>query len=148
MAGKFWENEAEFQAYNRVQRMSPTQMLREFHETYKSDLDRDWYEAKDLERLRTLLVKEEANEFLTAEKPTEILKELADLLYVCYGYAVSFGWDIEEAFRRVHLSNMSKLDENGDPIFRADGKVLKGPNYKEPNLGDLITRGTNLEDLV
>jgi predicted HAD superfamily Cof-like phosphohydrolase len=143
MTDRLWENEAEFRAYDRVQRMSPTQMLREFHETYKSDLGRDWYEAKDLERLRTLLVKEEANEFLAAEKPTEILKELVDILYVCYGYAVSFGWDVEEAFRRVHLSNMSKLDANGEPIFRNDGKVLKGPNYKEPDLSDLITRGSN-----
>jgi len=143
MKNKLWENEAEFRAHDRVQRMTPTQMLLEFHKTYKSDLNKDWYEAKDLERLRTLLVKEEANEFLAAEEPTEILKELVDILYVCYGYAVSFGWDVEEAFRRVHLSNMSKLDENGEPIFRNDGKVLKGPNYKEPDLSDLITRGSN-----
>ena len=68
-----------------------------------------------------------------------LLKELADLVYVCYGYADRFGWDLDEAFRRVHLSNMSKLDPvTGKPIFREDGKILKGPAYKEPNLGDLV----------
>ena len=66
------------------------------------------------------------------------LKELADLVYVCYQFAASQEWDLDEAMRRVHESNMSKLDANGKPIYRADGKVLKGPNYKEPYLLDLI----------
>ena len=66
------------------------------------------------------------------------LKELADLVYVCYQFAASQEWDLDEAMRRVHESNMSKLDNNGKPIYRADGKVLKGPNYKEPYLLDLI----------
>ena len=48
------------------------------------------------------------------------------------------GWDLDGAMDRVHKSNMSKLDENGIPILREDGKVLKGPNYKPPNLEDLI----------
>ena len=66
------------------------------------------------------------------------LKELADLVYVCYQFAASQEWDLDEAISRVHESNMSKLDNNGKPIYRADGKVLKGPNYKEPYLLDLI----------
>jgi predicted HAD superfamily Cof-like phosphohydrolase len=66
------------------------------------------------------------------------LKELADLVYVCYQFAASQEWDLDEAMRRVHESNMSKLDEYGKPIYRGDGKVLKGPNYKEPYLQDLI----------
>ena len=66
------------------------------------------------------------------------LKELADLVYVCYQYAENMGWSLDEALDRVHKSNMSKLDEDGKPIYREDGKVLKGPNYKLPNLTDLF----------
>ena len=94
-----------------------------------------------------MLVIEEFKEFLEAEdqlyrdNPTvteEALKELADLVYVCYQYAENMGWFLDEALNRVHLSNMSKLDEDGKPIYREDGKVLKGPNYKPPNLSDLF----------
>lgn len=67
-----------------------------------------------------------------------LLKELADLTYVCYQMAACFGWDLTEAFNRVHQSNLSKLGPDGKPIFREDGKVLKGPNYKEPTLIDLV----------
>jgi len=94
-----------------------------------------------------MLVIEEFKEFLEAEEhlyrdnPTviaEALKELADLVYVCYQYAENMNWFLDEALHRVHESNMSKLDEDGKPIYREDGKVLKGPNYKPPNLTDLI----------
>ena len=93
------------------------------------------------------LIVEEFKEFLEADSllyrdnPTvtaEGLKELADLVYVCYQYAENMGWFLDEALNRVHLSNMSKLDEDGKPIYREDGKVLKGPNYKPPDLTDLI----------
>jgi len=67
-----------------------------------------------------------------------LLKELADLVYVVYGTAVSLGLNLDEALERVHESNMSKLGEDGKPIYREDGKVLKGSNYKEPYLGDLV----------
>ena len=69
---------------------------------------------------------------------SEALKELADLIYVCYQYAENMGWFLDEALDRVHISNMSKLGDDGKPIYREDGKVLKGPNYKSPNLEDLI----------
>lgn len=87
------------------------------------------------------LIDEEWSEFHEAyhhEPLDHVLKELADLVYVCYQYAANEGWDLDEALDRVHQSNMSKLDENGQPIYRADGKVLKGPNYKPPELGDLV----------
>ena len=93
------------------------------------------------------LITEEFKEFLEAEgmlfrKAPEFtqncLKELADLVYVCYQYAANMQWDLDEAMHRVHESNMSKLDEDGKPIYREDGKVLKGPNYKPPNLEDLV----------
>ena len=68
----------------------------------------------------------------------ETLKELADLVYVCYQYAENMGWFLDEALDRVHKSNMSKLGEDGKPIYREDGKVLKGPNYQPPDLSDII----------
>ena len=83
----------------------------------------------------------EAEDHLYRENPTvvaEALKELADLVYVCYQYAENMNWFLDEALHRVHESNMSKLGEDGKPIYREDGKVLKGPNYKPPNLTDLI----------
>ena len=93
------------------------------------------------------LIVEEFKEFLQAEgmlfmhgrnHSEECLKELADLVYVCYQYAENMGWFLDEALNRVHESNMSKLDEDGNPIYRDDGKVLKGPNYKPPDLSDLF----------
>ena len=95
---------------------------------------------------RTLIV-EEFKEFLDAENQlimglvvnaTDVLKEMADLVYVIYQYAENLGWDLDEALNRVHQSNMSKLGVDGKPLRREDGKILKGPNYKEPNLTDLI----------
>ena len=94
-----------------------------------------------------MLVIEEFKEFLEAEdllfrdNPTikaECLKELDDLVYVCYQYAANIGWLLDEALDRVHKSNMSKLGEDGKPVYREDGKVLKGPNYEPPTLTDLI----------
>lgn len=67
-----------------------------------------------------------------------MLKELADLVYVCHQMAACFGWDLQTAFNRVHGSNLSKLGGDGKPIRREDGKVLKGPNYYEPSLIDLV----------
>ena len=93
------------------------------------------------------LIVEEFKEFLEAEGmlfrnnpvfPAEALKELADLVYVCYQYAENMNWFLDEALDRVHRSNMSKLGDDGKPIYRDDGKVLKGPNYKPPNLTDLV----------
>ena len=93
------------------------------------------------------LIVEEFKEFLDAEGSLfrdhpdvqeEALKELADLVYVCYQYAENMGWFLDEALYRVHKSNLSKLDENGQPILREDGKVLKGPDYAPPDLSDLF----------
>ena len=93
------------------------------------------------------LITEEFKEFLDStgtlyrsnpECHADCLKELADLVYVCYQFAANMGWDLDEALHRVHESNMSKLDEYGKPILREDGKVLKGPQYQPPNLEDLV----------
>ena len=91
--------------------------------------------------MQQALIAEEFKEFneAVANEPYENeLKELADLVYVCFQYAENMEWDLEEALHRVHRSNMSKLGVNGKPIRRADGKILKGPNYAPPELKDLI----------
>ena len=116
---------------------------KEFRKKYnlKSDATRQTRAAQ-----KELIV-EEFKEFLEAEgmlfrhgrnAKEECLKELADLVYVCYQYAENMGWFLDEALDRVHKSNLSKLDEDGNPIYREDGKVLKGPNYKPPTLEDLF----------
>jgi|TARA_E500000331_G_scaffold158165_1_gene153404 predicted HAD superfamily Cof-like phosphohydrolase len=93
------------------------------------------------------LIVEEFKEFIEADYEIKemlphtreaCLKELADLVYVCAQYAENMDWDLEQAIRRVHTSNMSKLGADGKPIYREDGKVLKGPNYQPPNLTDLV----------
>ena len=73
----------------------------------------------------------------TTSNEAETLKELADLVYVCYQYAANLEWDLNTALDRVHRSNMSKLGKDGKPIRRVDGKILKGPDYQPPTLDDL-----------
>lgn len=91
--------------------------------------------------MQKALIDEEWSEFHEAFHfgfHEEQLKELADLVYVCYQYAANMEWNLDEAMDRVHASNMSKLGEDGKPIRRADGKILKGPNYQPPILSDLV----------
>lgn len=89
---------------------------------------------------RDLIVEEfiEFGQAHTNEGDEACLKELADLVYVCYQYAENMEWDLDEAMQRIHRSNMSKLGLDHKPIRRADGKVLKGPNYQPPTLSDLV----------
>ena len=103
-------------------------------------------QTRDKRTYQKNLIVEEFKEFLEAEDAlwrdnnnidADALKELADLVYVCYQYAENMNWFLDEALNRVHESNMSKLGEDGKPIYREDGKVLKGPNYKPPDLSDL-----------
>ena len=119
----------------------------EFHKSYGMPrgtvtMDQDFAKLteKDARRikLRADLTEEEYRELATAESPEEIMKESCDLVYVIMGMFVELGWNFDEAFKRVHESNMSKLDENGKPIYREDGKILKGPNYAPPTLKDLL----------
>lgn len=84
-------------------------------------------------------ISEESKELLSSiDQPSaHVLKEMADLVYVCYQFAACLGWDLDEALRRVHASNLSKFGDDGHPII-VDGKVQKGPNYKPPYLDDLV----------
>ena len=120
-----------------------SEQAKEFRTKYNLKSSR----SKDKRSYQKNLIVEEFKEFLEAEGmlfrknatlEAEALKELADLIYVCYQYAENMGWLLDEALDRVHLSNMSKLDDKGKPLYREDGKVLKGPNYKPPTLTDLV----------
>lgn len=87
--------------------------------------------------LRYELIREELEEMreaLDTKDLVGIADALADLLYVVYGAGHSFGLDLDACFNEVHRSNMSKLDKNGKPIYREDGKVLKGEDYSPPDL--------------
>lgn len=130
------------------------EMMEEFHRAFGHPINKppDHYENLDdllsAMRLRVRIQEEENEEFMSEiwsvvqnnKISSNLLKEASDLLYVLLGTLVALGVadKFEEAFTRVHISNMSKLDENGKPIYRDDGKVLKGPNYRPPELGDLV----------
>ena len=104
---------------------------------------------KKLWDMQLALIDEESKEFFEAadelfadpEDPDlrlALVKELSDLVFVCYQFAAAYSIDLDEAMFRVFESNMSKLDKDGKPIYRADGKVLKGPDYKAPNLSTCV----------
>ena len=100
---------------------------------------------KKLWDMQVGLINEESCEFLEAPEELfadpedfklrmNLVKELSDLVFVCYQFAAAYNIDLDKAMALVFESNMSKLDDEGKPIYREDGKVLKGPNYKAPDL--------------
>jgi predicted HAD superfamily Cof-like phosphohydrolase len=125
---------------------SALEMVEEFHQAFgcpvlKTPTIPDYTRAE----LRCKLINEEAQEVLTAivkEDMIGILDGLCDLLYVVYGTAHEYGLGpvLKEAIREVHRSNMSKLNGDGTPIIRNDGKVLKGPNYTPPDLEGILNK--------
>jgi predicted HAD superfamily Cof-like phosphohydrolase len=124
--------------------MSNFKKVREFHEAFGMTVNDEPNPNNPLRGeldLRFKLIHEEFNELmeaiLTKNDINEITKELADLLYVVYGTGVSMGVDLDKAFDLVHQSNMSKLDDDGKPIYREDGKVLKSHNYRPPDLTEV-----------
>ena len=127
--------------------MSNFKKVREFHETF--GMTSNYYPNPENPMrgeldLRARLIHEEFVEVMDAMRLTNdinaITKELVDLLYVVYGTGVSMGVDLDKAFELVHESNMSKLDDNGKPIYRDDGKVMKSHNYRPPDLTE-VTHG-------
>lgn len=102
----------------------------------------NWPDRKT-RKLRVDLIEEELSELKDAmlkRDQVEIADALTDLLYVVYGSGHTFGINLDKTFKEVHKSNMSKLGEDGKPIYREDGKVLKGPNFFEPNLKKIIEK--------
>jgi|TARA_B100001939_G_C16804218_1_gene557037 predicted HAD superfamily Cof-like phosphohydrolase len=99
--------------------------------------------SKDILKLRHSLMEEENNEYLKAVEEKnliEVADALGDMLYILCGTILTHGFQnlIEDIFDEIQSSNMSKLGDDGKPIYRNDGKVLKGPNYKKPNIKKII----------
>ncbi len=95
--------------------------------------------SKEINQLRHKLMAEENNEYLDAANANDLVEvadALGDMLYILCGTILTHGMEhiIEDVFNEIQQSNMSKLDSNGKPIYREDGKVMKGPNYSKPNL--------------
>ena len=126
------------------------EQVKEFHELMEMTINSPY--TPELLALRQKLINEEVSELnveidalikeleqtgaVNKQIKLQMFKELADLQYVLSGMVVALGVPMEEVFNRVHRSNLSKL-VNGKPLKREDGKVLKGPNYKKPDLSDL-----------
>ena len=94
-----------------------------------------------INKLRLDLIKEELEELTEAMEKKDLLEvadALTDILYVTYGAGHAFGIDLDKCFDEVQNSNMSKLGENGKPIYNDSGKVMKGPNYFKPDLSKFV----------
>ena len=99
------------------------------------------FSSDKINKLRIDLIKEELDELQEAMKNNDLLEvadALTDILYVTYGAGHAFGIDLDKCFDEVQNSNMSKLGENGEPIYNETGKVMKGPNYFKPDLSKFI----------
>ena len=99
------------------------------------------FSSEKINNLRYDLIKEELAELKDALEKKDLLEvadALTDILYVTYGAGHAFGIDLDKCFEEVQNSNMSKLDENGKPIYNESGKVMKGPNYFKPDLSKFV----------
>ena len=97
--------------------------------------------SEKINKLRIDLIEEELDELKSAMNNKDLLEvadALTDILYVTYGAGHAFGINLDKCFEEVQNSNMSKLDDNGKPIFNDNGKVMKGPKYFKPNLNKVI----------
>ncbi|KAA3625303.1 MAG: hypothetical protein DWP94_01210 [Flavobacterium sp.] len=121
--------------------------VHEFHSAFglgiKNTPTADLGEAKNL--LRYKLMREENEEYLEAannDDLVEVADALGDMLYILCGTIIEHGMQhkIEEVFNEIQRSNMSKLGADGKPIYREDGKVLKGPNYFKPNIENILSK--------
>lgn len=127
---------------------APMEAVREFHQAFNIPylVGQDAYQRQKTMKLRWDLIAEEykelSDEFLDMYNGdgnyARLAKELADLLYVIYGAADLLDIPLERVFNEVHRSNMSKLSDDGKPLLREDGKILKGPGYRAPNVEAVI----------
>ena len=113
-----------------------------FMKTFGQDVkNKPSFSTDKINKLRIDLIKEELEELIEAMKNNDLLEvadALTDILYVTYGAGHSFGIDLDKCFEEVQNSNMSKLDDNGKPIYNESGKVMKGPNYFKPDLSKFV----------
>jgi predicted HAD superfamily Cof-like phosphohydrolase len=122
--------------------MTNFEKVKEFMQVYGQVIPPEAvFPNNDVLNLRLDLIEEEVGELVVAVDAldmTEVADALADILYVTYGMGAALGIDLDRCMEEVHLSNMSKLGEDGNPIYREDGKVMKGPNYFPPNLKNIL----------
>ena len=113
-----------------------------FMKTFGQEVkDKPSFSTDKINKLRIDLIKEELEELTEAMKNKDLLEvadALTDILYVAYGAGHAFGIDLDKCFEEVQNSNMSKLDENGKPIYNESGKVMKGPKYFKPDLSKFV----------
>ena len=113
-----------------------------FMKTFGQEVkDKPSFSSNKINKLRIDLIKEELKELTDAMKNKDLLEvadALTDILYVTYGAGHALGIDLDKCFNEVQNSNMSKLDENGNPIYNESGKVMKGPNYFKPDLSKFV----------
>jgi len=113
-----------------------------FMKTFGQEVkDKPSLSTKKINNLRVSLIEEEFKELKDAIKNNDLLEvadALTDILYVTYGAGHAFGINLDECFNEVQNSNMSKLGEDGKPIYNENGKVMKGPKYFKPNLNKII----------
>lgn len=118
------------------------ELVGDFMEVFGQEvLDEPTLPDRDTQDLRLDLIAEELDELQVAfdnQDIVEVADALTDLLYVVYGAGHACGIDLDECFLEVHRSNMSKLGPDGYPIYREDGKVMKGPNYFDPDLKSIL----------
>ena len=122
--------------------MSNFQSVKKFMVTFGQEVkNKAEFPNEKITKLRYDLIKEELEELGQAIKDKdikEVADALTDILYVTYGAGHAFGIDLDKCFEEVQNSNMSKLDDNGRPIYNESGKVMKGPKYYKPDLGKII----------
>lgn len=122
--------------------MTNFEKVLEFHQVFEAKIGETPHIPDDkLNLLRVGLIEEELDELKEAISNNDLVEladALGDILYVTYGFAVTAGIPIDEIFAEIHKSNMSKLDVNGRPLKRDDGKILKGPNFKPPDIKGLL----------
>ncbi|TCP28415.1 phosphoribosyl-ATP pyrophosphohydrolase [Tenacibaculum skagerrakense] len=123
------------------------QAVTEFHEAFGLGLNKKPTVTigEDRKLLRFNLMKEENEEYFEAVKNNDLVETadaLGDMLYILCGTIIEHGMQhkIDEVFNEIQKSNMSKLGENGKPIYREDGKVMKGPNYFKPNIKAILNQ--------
>ena len=113
-----------------------------FMKTFGQDVkNKPSFSTDKINKLRIDLIKEELDELTEAMKSKDLLEvadALTDILYVTYGAGHAFGIDLDKCFDEVQSSNMSKLDEDGKPIYNESGKIMKGPNYFKPDLSKFV----------
>ena len=118
--------------------MSNFEKVKKFMQIFRQEVkSKPSFPSDKIINLRRELIEEELDELKAAIKSkdiTEIVDALTDILYVTYGAGHAFGINLDKCFDEVQNSNMSKLGEDGIPIFNEGGKVMKGPNYFKPNL--------------